>query len=63
MGALRLLAALMRIVGNGCRHLGALAERVYDFPLFLPLWLEVRMQQRRAAELEREAIPEQGVLL
>jgi hypothetical protein len=75
MGALRLLAAVMRIVGNGCRHLGALAERLYDFPLFFPLWLEARMAQRNAAEasadskvvaeveVELEPVPQQGVLL
>ena len=44
MGLLGALAATMRVLGNGCRHAGALAERVYDLPLCLPLWLEGRMQ-------------------
>ena len=63
MGALRLLAALMRIAGNGCRHFGTLAERLYDFPLFLPLWLEEKATRKRAAAAELEVVPEQGVLL
>jgi hypothetical protein len=61
MGTLRLLATSMRILGNACRHLGTLAERLYDFPLFLPLWLEVKMSQ--SAEPSPEPPHEQGVLL
>ena len=63
MGTLRLLAVLMRIAGNGCRHVGALAARLYDFPLFLPLWFEEKATRRRTAEIELDAAPEQGVLL
>jgi hypothetical protein len=40
---LRLLALVFRVLGNGARHLGTLAERLWDLPLFLPLWLEARM--------------------
>jgi hypothetical protein len=40
---LRLLAMLLRLLGNASRHLGALARRLYDLPLFVPLWLETRM--------------------
>ena len=39
---LRVLSLLLRILGSGFRHLGTLAERVYDLPLFIPLWLEGR---------------------
>jgi hypothetical protein len=39
---LRAFALLLRVFGNGFRHLGTLAERLYDLPLFLPLWLEAR---------------------
>jgi hypothetical protein len=65
MGTLRLLAASMRILGNASKHLGTLAERLYDFPLFLPLWLEVRMAQRHTADNEAAPEPphEQGALL
>jgi hypothetical protein len=40
---LRVLALLLRVLGNGSRHLGTLAERLWDLPLFLPLWIEARM--------------------
>jgi hypothetical protein len=39
---LRALALLLRVLGNGTRHLGVLAQRLYDLPLFLPLWIEAR---------------------
>jgi len=40
---LRAFALLLRVLGNGFRHLGTLAERLYDLPLFVPLWLEARL--------------------
>ena len=40
---LQTLALILRLLGNGCRHLGTLACRVYDLPLFVPLWIETRM--------------------
>lgn len=40
---LQALALMLRLLGNGCRHLGALFCRVYDLPLFVPLWIETRM--------------------
>jgi len=39
---LRALALLCRVLSNGIRHVGKLAERLYDLPLFLPLWLEAK---------------------
>lgn len=42
IAVLRALALLLRVLGNGIRHLGTLAERLYDLPLFIPLWLEGR---------------------
>jgi len=39
---LRALALILRVLGNGARHLGVLAQRLYDLPLFLPLWVEAR---------------------
>jgi hypothetical protein len=42
IAALRALALSFRVLSNGFRHFGKLAERLYDLPLFLPLWLEVR---------------------
>jgi hypothetical protein len=43
IGFLRALALLLRVLGNGFRHLGGLAQRLYDLPLFVPLWIEMRM--------------------
>jgi hypothetical protein len=39
---LRFLAMLLRVLGHAFRHLGTLSERLYDLPLFVPLWLEAR---------------------
>jgi hypothetical protein len=44
IGVLRTLALIFRVLGNGCRHLGTLAERIYDLPLFVPLWIETRLE-------------------
>src|SRR6202047_126074 len=43
MGVLRALALILRVLGNGLRHLGSLAERIYALPLFVPLWIEARI--------------------
>jgi hypothetical protein len=43
IAVLQALALILRLLGNGCRHLGALACRAYDLPLFVPLWIETRM--------------------
>jgi hypothetical protein len=63
MGTLRILATSMRILGNCSRHLGTLAERLYDLPIFLPLWLEVKLARRHAGESQPEVPHKQGVLL
>ncbi len=46
---LQALALVLRLLGNASRHLGVLARRLYDLPLFVPLWIETRM---RAAQLQ-----------
>ena len=40
---LRAVALVLRVLASGSRHLGVLAQRVYDLPLFVPLWIEARM--------------------
>ncbi len=52
IGLLRFLALVLRVLGNGARHLGTLCERLWDLPLFLPLWLEARM----AAQAQEEQV-------
>lgn len=43
IGMLRALALMLRVLGNGFRHFGTLAQRLYDLPLFVPLWIEMHM--------------------
>jgi hypothetical protein len=38
------------VLGNGFRHLGTLTERLYDLPLFVPLWLESQRTPNGRAE-------------
>jgi len=49
IGAMRALALVLRVLGNSMRHIGTLAERIYDLPLFVPLWIETRMAANAAA--------------
>ena len=46
IAVLQALALVLRLLGNGARHLGALACRLYDLPLFVPLWIETRIEER-----------------
>jgi hypothetical protein len=43
IGFMRAIALILRVLGNGMRHIGTLAERIYDLPLFVPLWIEGRV--------------------
>ena len=43
IGFMCALALVLRVFGNGMRHVGTLAERLYDLPLFVPLWIESRV--------------------
>jgi len=43
IGILRALALVLRVLASAFRHLGTLLARVYDLPLFVPLWLETRL--------------------
>lgn len=47
---LRASSLVLRVFSSGFRHLGTLMERLYDLPLFVPLWLETRFSQRSAQE-------------
>jgi hypothetical protein len=55
IGLMRVLALALRVLGNGFRHLGTLAERVYDLPLFVPLWLESQRARNVAEPVRPEA--------
>jgi hypothetical protein len=55
IGVLRVLALLLRVLGNGARHLGTLGQQVYDLVLFVPLWIETRMAVAAAEEAAEDA--------
>lgn len=40
-------AALLRIIGNGSRHVGQALLNLYDLIIFAPLWIEQRLDARR----------------
>jgi hypothetical protein len=50
IGILRSVALILRVMSGGAKHLGALAKRIYDLPLFLPLWVENRLAASRAMD-------------
>jgi hypothetical protein len=58
IGLTRFLALVLRVLGNGFRHLGTLTERLYDLPLFVPLWLESRLVANGKAEQPVEDLRE-----
>ena len=58
IGFLRALAMLLRVLSNGFRHFGTLLERLYDLPLFVPLWLEARAKAAAESDRSREVVPE-----
>jgi len=43
IAALQAMALSLRLLGNVSRHAGTLTERLYDLPLFVPLWIESRL--------------------
>jgi hypothetical protein len=58
---LQALALLLRLLGNASRHLGGIARRVYDLPLFVPLWIETRMREAaRQAATAQGAVPSEA---
>ena len=46
---------LLRVLGNGSRHLGTLMQQFYDLLLFVPLWIETRMALAAAEEAAADA--------
>jgi hypothetical protein len=50
IAVLQALALILRLLGNASRHLGTFARRVYDLPLFVPLWIEARMRAAASRE-------------
>lgn len=60
IGLLRAVALVFRVLSNSFHHIGKLLERLYDLPLFVPLWLENRAKAAAAEEERaREVVPAQ----
>jgi hypothetical protein len=47
IGLLRAAVLSLRLLGYLCLKLGATLVRVYDIPIFLPLWVEAARRRRR----------------
>lgn len=59
IGIARAISLLLRVLGNGMRHVGTLIERIYDLPLFLPLWIESRMAANQSAQMAMPHVVEE----
>jgi hypothetical protein len=55
---LRMLAALLRLAGDGCRYLGRLLIDLYDVVIFLPLWLEQQVRSHLAPPARSAPTPQ-----
>ena len=58
IGVLRVFSLVLRVLSNASHHIGKLLERLYDLPLFIPLWLEARAAAAKAGH-PSEAVPAQ----
>jgi hypothetical protein len=48
IGALRLLRLVLRLLGSAFMHAGTALVRIYDIPIFMPLWIEQRWRRSTA---------------
>jgi hypothetical protein len=58
---LRAVALVFRVLSNSFHHIGKLLERLYDLPLFVPLWLESRAKAAATEARAQEAAAVQEV--
>lgn len=58
IGVLRTFALVLRVLAACFRQVGFLAQRLYDLPLFIPLYIETRMAHSAARQLGAGAEPE-----
>jgi len=49
VGLLRVGSFLLNLLSNLFVHLGTALERIYDVPLFVPLWIETKMEKASEA--------------
>jgi hypothetical protein len=60
VGMLHVLAGLLRITGNGSRHVGQALLNLYDLLIFAPLWAEQRFAMRRERPQVQKVRPKPG---
>ena len=51
----RALALAMRVLGNLFHHTGLLLQRGYDLLIFMPLWMEERMERKARRSTDAES--------
>jgi hypothetical protein len=54
IGALRLLRLMLGLVGNLFTHAGRALVRLYDIPIFMPLWIEAARRKHARARGSEE---------
>jgi hypothetical protein len=55
IGALRLLRLTLRLIASAFGHLGTALVRLYDIPIFMPLWIEQRWRRNTPGADKRKA--------
>jgi hypothetical protein len=55
IGALRLLRLTLRLIASAFGHLGTALTRLYDIPIFMPLWIEQRWRKNTPGADKRKA--------
>ena len=52
VSVIRAAAFLLRVIGNGFYHLGSMMIHVYDLAVFLPLWVEKMVKNRKNSPMK-----------
>jgi len=55
---MRVLTLAMRVLGNLFHHSGLLLQRGYDLLIFMPLWMEERMDRKARKPTDTESDPD-----
>lgn len=58
IGLLRALKLVLRLLGGLCLHGGTVLARLYDIPIFMPLWIEAMWRRRPKREAADRAYVE-----
>ncbi|HEX6997795.1 MAG TPA: hypothetical protein VF322_06600 [Gammaproteobacteria bacterium] len=58
IGVLKTVHLVLRLLGTLFTHLGTVLVRLYDIPIFMPLWIEAAYKKRESAERRRDGYAE-----